>query len=313
MQPSSNPPQAAHRAMRKLRRAQAALAALATGPCGTETVTIVQAMGRVLAVQPASAAAMRGLPDDVMPLRVGTVLSPTHTALLASRRLATLNVFARVRVGLACVAAGSDECRTMEAMLGGLVNRIGAKALSTRCPSPDPGMVPRMVEMLLAGCDLVLLCGDMSGPDWSGLVRALGAHDADMSSLVVPPLDPVRIAQHGGKLVVQFGSDLGSAFATFVMLLSPLVRRLQGRADPIPASIPFPACAEFGGHDGEPLVLTRVDAGGAIVPFPALGTGSSDARLLALARATDLAWVVDDGADDAPPTVTYFPLDAWLS
>ena len=314
MQPPPNLLQAAPAAMRSLRRAQAAIAASAAGPFGTEAVTIVQAIGRVLAVQPADPAGLQRRPDDAPPLTVGTVLSPTHTALLASMRSSTINVFARARVGVTCLGSDTNDCRTSEAMLSGLVNRLGAKALSTRCPSPDLRMLPRTVEMLLVGCDVVLLCGRMADAQWSELTRSLGAYSVDTSAFKVPTLEPVRIAQHAGKLVVQFGDDLASAFATFVLLLSPLVRRLQGRDDPIPAATHFAASAPLDGGSGETLVLTRARHGGGHEAFPLLGNGSPDALLVALARATGIAWYAAAGeAGGAPRAATHFALDAWLA
>ncbi len=314
MQPSSNPLQAAHPAMRNLRRAQAAIAALATGPFGTEAVTIVQAIGRVLALQPAASPTMKRPLDEASPLTVGTVLSPTHTALLASMRSSTINVFARARIGVACLGSDSNDCRTVEAMLSGLVNRLGAKALSTRCPSPDPGTLPRTVEMLLVGCDIVLLCGSMNDAGWNELVASLGARSVDTSAFRVPLLDPVRIAHHAGKLVVQFGEDLGSAFATFVLLLSPLVRRLQGRDDPIPASIHFAVSEQLAAGAEESLVLTRTHSAGGHDAFPILGNGSPDSLLLALARATGIAWcAAADDPHNAPRLAAHFALASWLS
>lgn len=310
----SNPRQTAHPAMRQLRRAQAAIAALATGPCGMEAVTIVQAIGRVLAVQPGGAADAPAPTDAPVPVGVGQVLSPTQTALLASMGASTLRVFARTRIGVVCLSGAGRDCRTGEAMLSGLVSRLGAKALSTRCAAPDlRSTLPHTVEMLLAGCDLVLLCGPMDAGDWHALVASAGARTVDTSAFGLPGLRPLRIARQAGKLLVQFGEDLGSAFADFVLLLSPLVRRLQGRDDPIPAAIHFATGRHFVADAGDALVLTRGNHAGGYETFPVRGGGSSDALLLALAGATGLAWCAADAVDDAPRLATYFPLEAWLS
>jgi molybdopterin molybdotransferase len=324
MQAPSTLPQAAHPAMRNLRRAQAAIAALASGPFGTEAVTIVQAIGRVLAVQPGAAphdAPVRRPGDAALPLSVGTVLSPAHTALLASMRSSTINVFARARVGVACMG-GANDCRTTEAMLSGLVNRLGAKALSTRCPSPEADQLPRTVEMLLVGCDLVLLCGALDDAAWHALVAALGASSVDTSAFRVPQLDPVRIARHAGKLVVQFGDDPGPAFATFVLLLSPLIRRLQGRDDPIPLSLQLavPNDAHPAAGPGESIVLTRALGDGGCDVFPVHGAGDSrrqtggadDTLLFALARASGLAWLAPQ-ASAGDRAACCFPFACWLA
>lgn len=310
----SNPRQAAHPAMRRLRRAQAAIAALATGPCGMEAVTIVQAIGRVLAVHPGGAADAPRPPDAPMPIGVGQVLSPTQTALLASMGASTLRVFARTRIGVVCLSGAGRDCRTGEAMLSGLVSHLGAKALSTRCAAPDlRSTLPHTVEMLLAGCDLVLLCGPLDGADWNELVASSGARTVDTSTFGLPGLRPLRIARQAGKLLVQFGEDLGSAFANFVLLLSPLVRRLQGREDPIPPAIHFAVGDDFAASGTESLVLTRAGHVAGLDPFPLSGAAPTDALLRALARASGLAWCAPADAGDTPRLASYFPLDAWLS
>lgn len=267
-----------------LRRAQAALAALAGGPCGTETVSHLQAVGRVLAQQP-----------DGVPLPAGTLLAPPHAALLASRRVPTVQVYAPARVGIACVAAGPQPCRTVEALLSGLVHRLGARALSTRCPATDPALLPRAVDMLLAGCDIVLLCGELDEPAWQRLLAGLGACGVEPAAPVPSQpaaLAPLRIAQQAGKLVVQFGTaDLGPTFASFVLLLSPMLRHLQGRSQALPPSLPL---AHAAADDG-------------CLSLPLAAGGAPEALLLSLAHATGLAWQAGGGE------ATCFPLDAWLS
>ena len=115
----------------------------------------------------------------------------------------------------------------------------------------------------------------------------------------------------GTTLVVALSADLECATGAFTTLLTPLIRRLQGRHDTLPdvraAELDDPRRRRDGRWSVFPA---RVDPGALDTRVLLRPCDHGDAAL-ALASADGLAWHAAEFASLARPTVGWFPFDTW--
>ena len=298
-----------------LRQAQLQLAALATPVTAIAEVPLARAAGGVLACDlPADDA-------DAPLLARGTRLDARHLPLLVGAGQALAPVLARVRVGV--IALPDDEqvpprrtgtgTSASAAWIAAALERLGAQSFEATCRAPDARRLVATLEMFGRDCDLVVTAGFLR-PDLCAAVREAQARRGQPDALETQSLRPfgaLQVLQVGTTRVVALPAGLESAVAAFTTLLTPLVRRLQGRRD----ILPDVRAAELDGArrlDAEPwrLIPVRLDPG-ALNPRLVLSrTGGGDPGM-ALAAADGLAWHAAEFASFERPTVAYFPFEAW--
>lgn len=292
---------------------------------GTETDE-----GFTITVAPALGAHIRRQGEDVTNgtqlLAKGTLLGPAHIALLASQGYAEVSVYPALRVGILTtgdelIPPGQERrdeniYNSNGPMLAAMAENLGVDVVHVLHALDTAESLAEAFATLLNECDLVLTVGGVSVGEKDLVKPAIeqAGGTLDLWRVCMKPGKPVALAHIGNKPIVCLPGNPVSAFAVFTMLVTPLVRTMQGRAAAIP-DVQFGRLmaarhfhekreeflrvrAEFGADD-QPLLRPYPHQGSGIIS--SLPWASGFARIPAGTR-------VDDGA-----TVRYYDLKHWLS
>ncbi len=259
-------------------------------------------------------------------LPAGTRLEAAHIALLASQGLARLRVRGRLRVGILTtgdelVAPGSPRApeqiyNSNGPMLAALVRGMGADPTHVLHARDTEAELQAALRTLLADCDLVLSVGGVSVGERDLVKPALAALGGELSlwKVRMKPGKPVALAQIGGKPVVCLPGNPVSAYAVYTLLVSPLVRRMQGRATVFPPVSRLPLRTGRTRQDSREEFLRvqrQPGAAGAdeLVPYANQGSGV----ISSLPWATGLARLPADVPVTDGAVVGYYDLRHWLA
>ena len=298
-----------------LRQGQLQLAGLATPVVATADVPLARAAGRVLAAD------LGAGPEAAGPLVArGARIDARHLPLFVGAGQAMASVLARVRIGVIALPDDEDTpprrtgATASAAWIAAALERLGAQVFEATCRAPDPKRLLATLDMFGGGCDLVVTAGFLR-PELCAAVRASQASRGQpdtVETLSLRPFGALQALRVGATRVVALPADLESAVAAFTTLLTPLIRRLQGRIDILPGV--RAAELESGQrHDAEPwrLFPARVDPGALMSRLVLERVDGRDAGL-ALAAADGLAWHAAEFAGFDRPTVAYFPFESWM-
>jgi len=177
----------------------------------------------------------------------GTRLTPAHIACLAAQGLAQVPVLTPLRVG---ILTNGDELITPGQPLGiaqtynsnshtlaALCAQLGvAVAHQIHCPD-QPEALTRALATLKTDCDLILTVGGVSVGDKDFVRPALEAAGArlDLWKVRMKPGKPVALSRLDETVIVCLPGNPVSSYAVFTLLVTPLIRRMQGRCDVLPA------------------------------------------------------------------------------
>ena len=259
-------------------------------------------------------------------LAAGTQLQAAHVALLASQGLASVPVFGRLRVGILTTGdelvppGGARETAQIYnsngPMLAALVRGMAAEpalVLHARDTEED---LRGAFKTLLAECDLVLSVGGVSVGERDLVKPALAALGGELSlwKVRMKPGKPVALAMIGDKPVVSLPGNPVSAYAVFALLVSPLVRRMQGREELFPPVSRLPLRTEHPRQDSREEFLRvqrrAADDGNAeLVPYGHQGSGV----ISSLPWSTGLARLPADVQVQDRDRVPYYDLRHWLA
>lgn len=176
----------------------------------------------------------------------GTVLSSGHIAALASQGIEEVRVFRLVEVALLVTGdevaghgepVGPHQVRDVNGpMLESLVESLGSIVRSRRYVGDDEHAIHEALVDLTDEADIVLVTGGAAG----------GAKDLGVPALVsaggellfhrvnMKPGKPVSAGRLSDKAVVFLPGNPGAVYTTFALLVSPMLRKLQGRVDLFP-------------------------------------------------------------------------------
>jgi molybdopterin molybdotransferase len=179
-------------------------------------------------------------------LSAGTRIGPAQIALLASQGIARVSVHPAVRVGILTtgdelVAPGEPRAahqiyNSNGIMLASLVENMGARATQVLHAEDTEAALASAFQALARDCDLIISIGGVSVGDKDlvkPVLESLGA-TLDLWRVRMKPGKPVAMAHVEGKPVVCLPGNPVSAFAVFTVLVSPLLRRMQGRRELFP-------------------------------------------------------------------------------
>ncbi len=191
----------------------------------------------------------------------GARLTPQALGLAASVGAATLEVAPRVRVAL--LSTGDELVMPGEPLKPGAIynsNRYTLKTLieSLGCHCTDLGIVPDRLDATRAALraaardhDLVVTSGGMSVGDEDHIRPAVAAEgQLDLWQMAIKPGKPLAFGQvrrdlpqaaPSHALFVGLPGNPVSSFVTFLLVVRPLLLRLQGAADVLPHSLPMRA------------------------------------------------------------------------
>lgn len=259
-------------------------------------------------------------------LAAGTRLEAAHIALLASQGLAKVPVFARLRVGILTTGdelvnpgeprADHQIFNSNASMLAALVESLGAEVGLVRHARDDAESHTDAFKALVDTCDLTLSVGGVSVGDKDlvkPVLESMGA-TLDLWKVRMKPGKPVALAHLNGKPIIGLPGNPVSAFAVFTLLVSPLIRRMQGRTDIFPYVSFVTLRTEAPRQDSrEEFLRTRLrlvtgsNAELEIYPKQSSGVVSS------LGWATGLARIPADLPVYDGEKVAYYELSRWLA
>ena len=304
-------------------------------PDGADTVVMqedtVEADNHVeISREPAPGQHIRRRGEDTMAgaplLAAGAMLQAAHVALLASQGLATVPVVGQLRVGILTtgdelVPPGSPRApeqiyNSNGPMLAALARGLGAVPVHVLHARDTEEDLLAAFNTLLTDCDLVLSVGGVSVGERDLVKPALATLGGELSlwKVRMKPGKPVALAQINGKPVVSLPGNPVSAYAVFAMLVSPLVRRMQGREEIFPPVSLLPLRTENPRKDGREEFLRvqrRVATEGTaeLVPYGHQGSGV----ISSMPWATGLARLPADVLVNDGDRVPYYDLRHWLA
>lgn len=179
-------------------------------------------------------------------LAAGTRVGPAQVALLASQGIARVQVFPMVKVGILTtgdelVTPGSPRgehqiYNSNGPMLAALAEGLGARATHVLHADDNEASLKAAFQTLSSECDVVISVGGVSVGDRDLVKPALESLGATLAlwKVRMKPGKPVAMAHVNGKPVVCLPGNPVSAFAVFTVLVSPLLRRMQGRSEIFP-------------------------------------------------------------------------------
>ncbi|ARP93949.1 molybdopterin molybdotransferase MoeA [Bordetella genomosp. 13] len=259
-------------------------------------------------------------------LPAGTLLQAAHVALLASQGLAQAPVYPRLKIGVLTtgdelVPPGAERqpqqiYNSNAGMLGALVQGMGAELRHALHARDNEADLIDALRTLATDCDLVISVGGVSVGERDLVKPAIAALGGDLAlwKVRMKPGKPVALANILGKPLVCLPGNPVSSYAVFLLLVTPMLRRMQGRSEiypPVGRAIlrtdrPLQdSREEFVRVQARPLP----DGGAELVPY-----GNQGSHVVSsLPWATGLARLpagvpVHDGA-----VVPYYDLRHWLA
>jgi len=256
----------------------------------------------------------------------GTRITPAHVACLAAQGLAQVPVFAPLRVG---ILTNGDELLNPGQPLGAaqtynsnghtlaaLCAQLGVEVAHQIHCQDQPEALTKALATLKADCDLVLTVGGVSVGDKDFVRPALEAAGArlDLWKVRMKPGKPVALSRLDETVVVCLPGNPVSSYAVFTLLVTPLIRRLQGRCDVLPANQTGRLdCSDLVYKDSRAEFLrvrANTDAQGILRLQPYARQGSD--IISSLAYADGLARIPPDTPTGDGETVRYYAWRDWL-
>jgi molybdopterin molybdotransferase len=179
-------------------------------------------------------------------LPAGTLLQSAHIALLASQGQAQVEVYPRLRVGILTTGdelavpgqplEASQVYNSNGPMLAALAQGLGAEVAQVLHARDDMADLQSTLRTLQASCDLIISVGGVSVGDRDLVKPAIESLGGELGlwKVRMKPGKPVAMAKLGDKLMVCLPGNPVSAYAVFAVLVSPMIRRMQGRAQAYP-------------------------------------------------------------------------------
>ncbi|MEO7851667.1 MAG: gephyrin-like molybdotransferase Glp [Rubrivivax sp.] len=254
-------------------------------------------------------------------LQRGARLTPQALGLAASVGAARLQVVRRPRVAL--MSTGDELVMPGQPLKPGAIynsNRFMLRALlqASGCDATDLGIVPDSLQATrdalrsaAAGHDLIISTGGVSVGEEDHLRPAVQAEGRlDLWQIAIKPGKPLafgEIASTTGHpaLFIGLPGNPVSSFVTFLLVVAPLLKTLQGADARMPAALPLRADFDWPAPDKRREFLrVRLNDGGGLDLY-----GNQSSGVL-----TSTVWA--DGLVDNPPgqpirrgdTVAFLPL-----
>jgi len=290
-------------------------------PGGADTVVIQEEVARdaelvrLTGAPPSPGANVRRAGEDMARgepvLPAGRRLGAIEIGLIAALGLAEVRVRRRLRVAL---LASGDELRPPGAalapgqihdsnryLLTAMLARLGAQVLDLGIVPDRPEALREAFRRAAEDADLVVSCGGASVGD-ADHTRAVLEELGELTfwKVAIKPGKPFLYGRLGAALVCGLPGNPVSALVTFHQLVVPVIRRLQGAADPEPPILNARTTVPLRRNRTRlEFVRARVESDGAggLVATP--DRQQSSAALGSLARCNAFL-LVDAGADQIP-------------
>jgi molybdopterin molybdotransferase len=179
-------------------------------------------------------------------LAKGSLIGPAEIALLVSQGYAEVSVYSQLKVGILTTGdellnpgqpRGDHQIYNSNGpMLTAMVQDMGALVVHSLHAADTEAALSSAFNTLLQDCDLILTVGGVSVGEKDLVkptIEKLGG-TLDLWRVCMKPGKPVALAQVAGKPVVCLPGNPVSAFVVFGLLVTPLLRTMQGRTQVVP-------------------------------------------------------------------------------
>jgi molybdopterin molybdotransferase len=269
-------------------------------------------------------------------LPAGSLVRPAQIALMSAQGIDRVTVFSKLRVGILTtgdelVAPGGvrgpqQAYDSNGPMLAALVEGMGAVVTQVMHARDSERETRGAFEKMLPQCDLIVTAGGASVGERDLVRKTVELLGGTISvwQVQMKPGKPVASASISGKPVVCLPGNPAAAFTVFALLMTPMIRRMQGRTEILPPTPFLPLDTDKTGHAyrdeflrvrsiaGQPIHpgVDGASAGGEIrlVPFEQ----QSPAALSSLAQASGLARVRPATSIARGERVQYYDFRHWL-
>ncbi len=259
-------------------------------------------------------------------LSAGSLIGSAALALIASQGFTAVDVWPLLRVGV--LTTGDELVQPGQPhrpeqvydsngpMLAALARGLGAQVVQVRHAVDTAESLNQAFASLVPACDLVLTVGGVSVGEKDLVKPAIenAGGTLDLWRVRMKPGKPVALAHIGGKPIVCLPGNPVSAFAVFTLLVSPLIRAMQGRQPVMPVVHRAMLQTEryFQGTREEFLRVRYtlpVQGPAALAPYPNQGS----AVISSLPWASGLARIPANTRVGPGDTVAYYDFHHWLT
>ena len=256
----------------------------------------------------------------------GTLLDSSHIAMLAAQGMTEVPVYATLRVGI--LTTGNELSEPGQPLQQGQIYNSNAsmlRALTQEMHAEVTHVIhaPDILDSIQAAlvqlsqeCDLVLTVGGVSVGDKDLVKPAIEAAGGELQlwKVRMKPGKPVALANLNGTPIIGLPGNPVSAYAVFALMVSPMVRVLQGRNYALArTSVGKLQCkTTLHGTREEFLrvqAITQADGSVHLLPYPQQGSGI----ISSLAWATGLARVPADTDVTTGTQVRYYDFAHWCA
>ncbi len=258
-------------------------------------------------------------------VNAGTRLQAAHIGLIASQGIATLDVHPMLKVGILTTgdelapiggSRGATQIYNSNGpMLAALVAGLGASVTRVVHAKDNEGALTQLLSELHDACDLILTTGGASVGE-RDLVRpaltSLGVSFV-VSGVSMKPGKPISLARYGTTPVVLLPGNPGAVFTTFALLATPLIRRLQWRAECLPPVTRLPIDFDARPDEArERFLRVRLDTSSGQGSVLRVAAEQGAGNLLTLADASGLSQLARGQSIARHATVPYYDFAQWL-
>ncbi|MCQ9617194.1 molybdopterin molybdotransferase MoeA [Paenalcaligenes niemegkensis] len=254
----------------------------------------------------------------------GTVIGSGQIAILASQGVTEIDVFPVPKIGI--LTTGNELAEPGQplhagqiynsnaSMLASLVKQLGSNVVRIVHAADTLEEIQDAISSLAEECDLVLTVGGVSVGDKDLVKPAIEASGGDMEMWRVrmKPGKPVALARLKGTPIVGLPGNPVSAYAVFTLMVSPLIRTMQGRTEVLPP-LSYGRLDSQQDYQGDREEFLRVKAksmpDGVLGLTPHAQQGSS--IISSLAWASGLARIPADTKIAGGSTVAYYDFNLW--
>ena len=188
----------------------------------------------------------------------GTVIDPGLAGTLAAQGIARVRVYkkpviALISTGNEVVEADSEEGpgkirNANRAAFTALLQTEGCRVRYIGLAGDDAGEIATLISRGLGECDAVVITGGVSVGEWDVTPDAMALSGAEVlvRGVSMKPGMACAYAVRGGKPVLGLSGNPASALTNYCACVLPAVRRMCGRAVPLPAAFTAEMAAGFG-------------------------------------------------------------------
>ncbi len=179
-------------------------------------------------------------------LKKGTLVGAAEIGLIATQGIDTLQMYRQLKVGIMTTGdelvpvgqsrESSQIFNSNAPMLSALFTTLGARVEHVVHAADELEVTRQALRTLFDSCDLVISVGGVSVGEKDLVKPALEALGAslDFWKVRMKPGKPVALASVDNTPVICLPGNPVSSYAVLAVLVSPLVRKLQGRSECLP-------------------------------------------------------------------------------